>query len=533
MSAHSREAVADGGTYDYVVVGAGASGSVLAARLAERPGVTVAVFEAGGSDRRQAVRMPGRFGELFGTEHDWNYVTSGQRSLGGRQVGWPRGRILGGSASINAQMWLRGHRADYDEWGDQCPGWSFDDVEPYFRRAERRDGSNHGNVYGTSGPQWVSDLRHRNVLTDAFLEACAEAGLRPLPELNTPDNAGFGPTVVTQRWGRRWSVVDGYLRPARRRAGLRVVTGAHVSRVVLDGARAVGIEYRDSAGVRHAVTARREVVLSAGAVGSPHLLMLSGIGDPDHLAEVGVAPTHALPGVGRNLMDHASIGLYRATTEPVSLLSSRTPRNLLCYRLLRRGPLTSNVGEAVAFVTSRPDLAVPDLELLWAPVPRSYRGVSADDTHGVTVDVILLRPDSRGTITLADPRPTVAPVIDPNYLYSESDVARLVAGLRLAERLCATDALAPHLARPMEPYPGPADDRRTAEYVRRHLLTLYHPVGTCRMGVDDEAVVDPRLRVRGLAGLRVVDASVLPNLIRGHTLAPAVMLGERAADLIA
>jgi len=429
-------------------------------------------------------------------------------------------------------MWIRGHRADYDEWGEQCPGWSFADVEPYFRRAEGRQGSNTDGVYGTEGPQRVADLRHRNVLTGAFLAACAEIGLPRLPELNTPDNAGFAPTVVTQRHGRRWSVVDGYLRPALRLPGLRVVTGARVRRVLLDGPRATGVEFTDRRGVLRRASARREVVLCAGAIGSPQLLLRSGIGDPDQLTAAGVPVAHRLPGVGRNLQDHPSIGLYRETTEPVSMLDIGTWPNLLRYHLLRRGPLTSNVGEAVAFVHSDPALAAPDLELLWAPIPRSYRGVSADDTHGVTIDVILLRPESRGMVLLTDADPAAPPTIDPDYLSCPADARRLVAGLRIAERLCATEALAGRLAGPMAPYPGPVDDQRAADYLRDNLLTLYHPVGTCRMGPDPGAVVDPELRVRGLTGLRVADASVIPALPRGHTMAPAVMLGERAADLI-
>ncbi|HEX3590718.1 MAG TPA: GMC family oxidoreductase N-terminal domain-containing protein [Pseudonocardiaceae bacterium] len=522
----------DSGRYDYLIVGAGTSGSVVAAGLAERSGGTVAVFEAGRSDRRPEVKTPGRFGELFATEHDWNYVTADQRHLGGRRLVWPRGRILGGSASINAQMWVRGHRADYDEWGQQCPGWSFADVEPYFRRAERRQGSNHDGLYGTDGPQWVTDLRDQNPLTGAFLSACAESGLRELPELNTPDNTGFAPTVVTQRRGRRWSVVDGYLRPARRHTGLHVVTDAHVRRVLLAEQRAVGVEYQDGTGAVRRAMARREVVLCAGTIGSPHLLMLSGIGDPEQLAAAGVGAVHPLSGVGRNLRDHPSIGLYQATAEPVSLLHARTLPNLLRYHVLGRGPLSSNAGEAVAFIGSGPGLAAPDLELLWAPIPRSFRDVSDDDAHGITIDVILLRPDSHGRVALVDADPTVSPMVDPDYLRQESDTRRLVTGLRFAERLCATDALAARLAGPMSPYPGPVDDQAAEDYVRRHLLTLYHPIGTCRMGTDEEAVVDPTLRVRGIDGLRVVDASVLPVMPRGHTMAPAVMLAERAVDLI-
>jgi choline dehydrogenase len=518
-------------TYDYVVVGAGAAGCVLGARLSEERDASVVVLEAGGTDRLLEVQMPGGFSRLIGTEHDWNYTTSAQPGLGGRRLTWPRGKLLGGSASINAQMWVRGHRADYDEWGADCPGWSFADVEPYFRRAERRHGSNNDGVYGTDGPQWISELRHHNEMTADFLAACAELGLPRLPELNSHDNAGYAPVAVTQRRGRRWSVVDGYLRPARRRVHFNHILDARVQRILFSGKEATGVVYLAADGTVHRLTARREVILCAGAVGSPELLLRSGVGDPDQLAAVGIEPVHALPGVGTNLRDHPSIGVYWNTSEPNSLASAWSTGNVLRYRLLRRGPLTSNVGEAVAFISSGPGLSAPDLELLWAPTARSHR-TAGPVHHGVTVDVILLRPDSRGTVTLADADPESPPVIDPGYLTAPADLTRLVAGLRFAERLFDTDALGRRVATPMDPYQGTMDDRAAAEYVRQQLLTLYHPVGTCRMGTDAEAVVDTELRVRGLDGLRVADASVLPLLNRGHTLAPTVMLAERAADLI-
>ncbi|MEV0167985.1 GMC family oxidoreductase [Nonomuraea fuscirosea] len=508
--------------YDYVIVGAGSAGCVLAARLSEDPGVSVALVEAGGKDDKLEIRMPAGFAKLFKTEYDWDFTTAKQGEMSGRELYWPRGRVLGGSSSLNAQMYVRGCQLDYDQW--DIPGWAYDDVLPYFTRAERRVGSNEGGVYGTDGPVYVSELRSPNVTTAAFLQACAELGMTRLGELNGRSNEGYCPTPVTQNRGRRWSSADAYLRPAASRPNLTVLTGAAVDRVTFDGKRATGIEYGGGTRVR----ARREVVLAAGAIGSPYLLMRSGVGAADELRDAGVPVVHELPEVGKNLQDHLSSGVFVECTRPVTLTGAESIGNLLRYLVTRSGMLTTNVGEAVAFIRTSDGEPAPDIELIFAPGPFIDHGLTPPSGHGLTVGVVLLQPESRGRVGLngADV------VIDPAYLGAEADVRRLVAGLKTAKRVFATEAMKPFAGGPMAPYWAPETDEELARWVRERGETLYHPVGTCRMGTDDGSVVDPALRVRGVEGLRVVDASVMPTLNRGHTHAPAVMIGEKGADLI-
>ncbi|GII64989.1 putative GMC-type oxidoreductase [Sphaerisporangium krabiense] len=510
--------------YDYVIVGAGAAGCVLANRLSADPAVRVLLLEAGGADRRMEIRVPAAFSKLFKTRYDWNVTTAKQVEMSGRELYWPLGRTLGGSTSINAQMWVRGHRADYDGWN--LPGWSYEEVLPYFRRSERRIGSNRGGVYGTGGPMFVSELRAPNEVTLAFLRACEEAGMTRLEELNGPSNEGFSQTPVTQERGRRWSAADGYLRPAMSRPNLTVLTAAPARRVLLDGSgRATGVEY----GEGRRVTAAREVIVSAGAVGSPRLLMLSGIGDPAELRAAGVEPRHELPGVGRNLMDHLAAGIVVACPAPVTLASAESLGNLARYLFGRGGPLTSNVAEAVAFLRTTPQEPAPDIELIFAPAPFVDHGLSRPPGHGVTVGAILLQPESRGRVTL-DGEGGV--VVDPCYLTAEADVRRLAAGLARAREITETEALRPYAGGPMRPYGGERTQPELARYARETAETLYHPAGTCKMGIDDDAVVDPSLRVIGVPGLRVADASVMPTLNRGHTQAPTIMIAEKAADMI-
>ena len=520
------------GSYGYVIVGAGSAGCVLANRLSADPACRVALLEAGGPDRAREIRIPAALTKLLLTEYDWNYRTTRQPQLSDRELYWPRGKTLGGSSSMNGQAWTRGHRVDYDGWAESCPGWSYDEVLPYFQRAEHRVGSNAGGVYGTSGPQFISELRDPNPTTLAFLAACAELGMRRLGELNEPDNTGYAPTAVTQRRRLRHSAADAYLRPARRRRNLTVLTRAYAERILFDGARATGLEYRDAAGVTQQVTVSGEVILSAGTVNSPQLLMLSGIGDPEQLRAVGVEPRHELEGVGANLQDHLACGIVFHCPKPVTLFAADSRAQLARFLLARRGMLTSSVNEAVAFVRSDPALAAPDLELVWLPVPLLGEGLTPPPAHGVTLGVELLQPDSHGDIRLASGNPAEPPVIDPGYLTAESDLRGLVVGMRIAERVCDTAALRPYIGAPMAPWPGKVDDAKLATVIREYAGTAFHPVGTCRMGSDDAAVVDPELRVRGLDGLRVVDASVMPRIIRGHTHAPTVMIAERAADLI-
>lgn len=502
---------------DYVIVGAGAAGCVLAHRLSADAGVRVALLEAGERDRAQEIRIPAAFSKLFTTPYDWNYSTSKQPALGDRELYWPRGKTLGGSTSINAQMWLRGMRADYDGWG--CPGWSYDEVLPYFGRAE-------------GSPMSITSLRTPHPLSLKFLEACAEAGLPNEGKLNDAFHESYGLTPVTQRHGRRWSAADAYLRPALRRPNLSVVTGALVERVDLDGDRATGVTYRDASGTTHRVLAEREVILSAGAVNSPQLLMLSGIGDGEQLSEAGVTPRHELPGVGRHLQDHLASGLGVHCPQPITMVAAEGLPHVLRYLLLRKGMLSSNVAEGVAFLRSSAGLEAPDLELIFAPVPFIDHGRTDPPGHGITIGVVLLQPESEGRITLGSANPADPPVIDPGYLAAEADVRRLVTGLKLAHRLLETQALRPFAGGPMEPWSGAVDDESLAAHVRDHAETLYHPVGTCRMGTGGDTVVDLELKVHGLQGLRVADASVMPRINRGHTQAPAYMIGEKAADLI-
>jgi choline dehydrogenase len=515
--------------HDYIIVGAGSAGCVLAARLSEDPQVSVAIVEAGGPDDKSEIHIPAAFSKLFKTPYDWNFATSKQAELDNRELYWPRGRMLGGCSSMNAMMWVRGHEADYDGW--EVPGWSYSDVLPYFTRAERRDGSNDGGVYGTEGPIWVCEQRSPNPATAAFLAACQSAGLRRLPELNGPSNEGFAQTPVTQRGGRRWSAADAYLHPAARRPNLTVLTGEPVRRVVIEQGRAVGVEYG-----WQRLNARREVILSAGAVGSPQLLMLSGVGDPAHLAEHGIEIVVESPGVGEHLQDHLATSVLRHCPRKVTLTGAARGlgalRQLAAYLLFHRGMLTSNIGEAVAFIRSDPAQPAPDLELIFAPGPFVDHGLETPTEHGITLGVVLLQPESVGRVRLASADPAAPPQIDPGYLTGEGDLRRLVHGLRYAEKLLTEAAIRPYVGAPMDPYPGDGDDETLIRHVREHSETLYHPAGTCRMGTDDASVVDPSLRVRGVEGLRVADASIMPRINRGHTHAPSVMIGERAADLI-
>lgn len=514
--------------FDHVIVGAGSAGCVLAARLTEDPAVRVALVEAGGPDTDPAIRVPSASLTLLGTELDWGYETVPQPGIDGRSVGWPRGKVLGGSSSVNFQMWIPGCADDYDAWGRAAgPTWSWDTVRPYLRKAEHWAGTPaEGISYGDDGPVWISPPRDPDPTTAHFLRACAELGLKPMPGgLGGPHLGGSALTPLNQRHGTRWSSADGYLRPALERDNLTLLTGQQARRIVLEEGRARGVELANAR-----LMARREVILSAGAIGSPHLLMLSGIGDERELSAAGVEPRVHLPGVGRNLHDHATLDVIRHAVAPVRLADAETDRAKKQFEEDRTGPLTSNIAEAVGFFRSDGRPGPPDLEVIWAPI--AFQGDSLAD--GLTVGVVLLHPDSRGTVTLQDPDPATPPLIDPRYLSARADLERLAAGARFAERLFTTDALRPLVAGAMDPWTDGMTDDALHQHVREHTGTLFHPVGTCRMGLasDDRAVVDPELRVRNVPGLRIVDASVIPRIISGHTHAPAVMLAERAADLI-
>ncbi|MFF7381578.1 GMC family oxidoreductase N-terminal domain-containing protein [Streptomyces griseoluteus] len=521
-------------TFDYLVVGAGSAGCVVAARLAADPRTRVGLLEAGGPDRHPAIKVPAAFSALIGSKYDWDYRTAPQPGLADRVIRCPRGRVLGGSSSLNAQVYTRGHQADFDSWAASGnDGWSYKEVEPYFRRAEHRTGSNAADVYGTDGPLHVQDIRSPSAATAAFLDACAELGHTPLAELNTADTTGYGRTPATQRGGRRWSTADAYLR-SRRHPNLTVLDQMRVQRVIVRNGRAHGVETTDAKGRPRTLTAARRVVLCAGAINSPHLLMLSGIGDPRHLAEHGITCTTELPGVGMGLQDHLFAPLIVHCPQPVTLSSARSLSSVADYALRRRGPLTSNVAEAVTFLPSSPAISAPDLEVSFLPVPFINHGLEPLDWHGLTIAAVLLQPDSSGRVSLRSASPDQPPAIDPGYLTDPAgdDLRRLAEGLHIADELFRTAALAPFVGNRWYRDLDLRDPDSVEHHIRHHADTVYHPVGTCRMGNDDHAVVDPELRVRGVEGLNVVDASVMPRITRGHTHAPTVMIAERAADLI-
>ena len=505
--------------FDFIVVGAGSAGAAVAAGLSADGAHSVLLLEAGPMDSKTEVHIPAAFSKLFRTALDWNYDTEPQDTLGGRSIYWPRGRMLGGSSSLNAMMWVRGFAADYDEWATTAgEGWSWQALLPYFDRVE--------------GALSIEAQRSPRAHTSRFLRAAEQAGFAVV-EPNLPNAEGFSRTMVNQRRGARFSTADAYLKPIRARANLSVRTGAQVTRVLFEGTRATGVEYV-AGGVLRSIEARREVILSGGAVNTPQLLMLSGIGPAAELARHGIAVLVDSAEVGRNLRDHLLSGLI-VPTACDTLFAAETLPQIADYLLRRRGMLSSNVAEAYGFVRTRADLALPDIEIIFAPVPFIDEGLVAPDRHGITVGAILLQPKSSGTITLRSADPLERAVIDPNYLGEPGDRETLMAGLAIAERLLGMPALADTLdagyIRPVGAE-GLTSEERLAVALERHAHTLYHPVGTARMGTDPGSVVDERLRVRGVEGLRVADASVMPNVIRGHTNAPAIVIGERAVDLV-
>jgi choline dehydrogenase len=518
---------------DYVIVGAGSAGCVLANRLSADTRSRVTLLEAGGSDRRLEIRIPAAFGKLFKTDVDWNYTTEPEPGLDGRELYWPRGKVLGGCSSINAQMWVRGHALDYDGWAASgAKGWAYADVLHDFRRSE--DFSRGLTPWrGGMGPQRVEDLRDPNPLTRAFIRAAANAGIPENGDVNGERHEGVGATQVTQATGRRWSAADAYLKPARRRRNLGIVTGAHATRILFEGTRAVGVEYLDD-GQRRVARAEREVILAAGAVNSPQLLMLSGIGAADELRCHGIAVVADVPGVGRNLQDHLACGIAVRSRTPGTLAGAESFGQLLRWIFFRRGLLTSCVAEACAFVRVGSSAPAPDVELIFAPVAFIDHGFTKVADHAMTIGVVLLQPRSAGTIALRSANPTAPPLIQPRYLSDPGgdDLRLLVRGMTLARRLFATEPLAAHAGAPIVPPAGTDSDEAIAAVVRARAETLYHPVGTCRMGTDPGAVVDPELRVRGVEGLRVIDASVMPRIVRGHTNAPTIMIAEKAAALM-
>jgi choline dehydrogenase len=513
---------------DIIIIGAGAAGCVLADHLTRDGTNRVLLLEAGEPDRKIEFHVPAAFSKLFRTSADWNYEAEG--ALPGQTQYWPRGKTLGGSDSLNAMMYVRGVAADYDAWAAQgASGWGWEDVLPYFKRLEAQTAV-QSDAHGTQGPMHVSAPRSPSVLTHAFIEAAQSFGLPSNPDYNGASQDGVGLTQLKQYKGARWSAADAYLKPAMKRPNLTVITGAQATRILLDGKVATGVEFiRD--GQTETATAHRQVILSGGAINSPQLLMLSGVGPAAHLHEHGIEVRHDLPGVGQNLQDHPACGASYFSSQPISLFTAEHPHHLIRYLATRKGPLTSNVAEAVAFLRTRPELPAPDIELIFAPAFFMYHGFKSPKAHGFTIGSILLRPKSRGQITLHSADPLAHPRIQPNYLTAGDDLDTLVEGVRIARRV--GEAAAFDVYRKSECWPGAekTSDDDLRQFVLEQFQSLYHPIGTCRMGASDDplAVVDSTLHVRGIEHLRVVDASVMPTLIGGHTVAPTLMIAEKAA----
>ncbi len=516
--------------YDFIVIGAGSAGCVLANRLSADPARSVLVLEAGGSDRNLNVRVPAAFSKLFKTNRDWDYATEPEPTLKGRELYVPRGKMLGGSSSMNAMIYIRGRREDYDGWAASgCEGWSYDQVLPYFKRSENNERI-HDEFHGVGGDLNVADLRSPNPLSEAFVDAAAEWGLSRTDDFNGASQFGTSLYQVTQKNGRRWSAADAFLKPVMKRENLTVRTGATVTRINLTAGRATSVEFVHR-GERQLAQVTGEVVVSAGAINSPQILMLSGIGPADHLRSVGLEPLVDLP-VGERLQDHPAVLMAYESLQDVGIDDAEKPKYLLEYMLRRRGKLTSNVGEAGAFLTTRDDLRTADIQFHFAPTYFNDHGFVTRDGFALTFGPTLISVKSRGRVLLRSADPTDKVRIEGNYLDDPEDMRSLVAGVRIGREIAGQSAF--NHFRGAEIHPG-SDYQTDAEieaYIRQVVEMLYHPTGTCAMGPAGSAVVDPQLRVNGVSGLRVADASVMPEIVGGNTNAPTIMIAEKAADLI-
>ena len=524
-------------SFDYIVVGAGSAGCVLAARLTENGRHSVLLLEAGPEDRYPWIHIPIGYGKtMFHPRYNWGFYTDPDPHMGGRRLYWPRGRVLGGSSSINGLIYVRGQPEDYDHWralGNE--GWGWTDVLPHFIRMEHNS-RGASEYHGDSGPQWCSDIGARHDLMEAIIAAGAELGVPRNDDFNGARQEGVGYYQLFTRKGWRCSAAVGYLRPARKRANLEVRTEAHAMRILFEGMKATGVEYRQGGETKRA-RAAREVIVSAGAIQSPQLLMLSGIGAAKHLREFGVPVVADVPGVGENLQDHLQLRLIYRVSKPITTnddLRSITGRIRigLEWLLHRSGPLGVGINQGGLFTRLMPQARTPDIQFHFATLSADVAGGAPHPWSGCTFSVCQLRPESRGSIRLVSPDPFQPPSMQPNYLSTATDQRYAVESLRYARRLAAARALAPYLSEEHRPGAAMQSNEELLDFSRQYGQTIFHPSGTCKMGNDAMAVVDARLRVRGVAGLRVVDCSIMPTLVSGNTHAPVVMIAEKASAMI-
>ncbi|MGH6807993.1 MAG: GMC family oxidoreductase [Ensifer adhaerens] len=532
-------------TYDFIIIGAGSAGCVLANRLSADPSHKVLLIEAGGRDANPLFRLPMLMGKLFHSGiYNWHYHTEPEPFLNGRSLYWPRGKVLGGTSTINGMIYVRGNRHDYDRWAQMgSSGWSYDEVLPAFRRSEahvqRRDEYHNGE-----GELTVCRARGWNTLLDVFNEAGGQAGHPLNDDFNGADQEGFGRYDFTISKGKRCSTAYAFLRPAKNRRNLTIVTRAQTQRIIVENGRAVGVEFRQKNGIRR-VHADREVILCAGVVNSPQILMLSGIGPADELAKFNIRSVQDLPGVGKNLQDHVDCVMAYECPQPVTLYSDlradKLTWSVIQGMLFGKGIATTFPYEAGAFVKSRSDLTAPDIQLHFMPAlettanlhfPNPFKKVPVEANHGFSIRVGPVNPESRGEITLRSDNPMEPPKINANYLQTDFDVRTMIDAIRMTREIINQKAFDKYRGRELAPGPTVDSDGDMVKWLRANAMTTFHPVGTCKMGNDPMAVVDNRLKVRGIDGLRVADASIMPIISSGNTNAPAIMIGERASDFI-
>ena len=522
---------------DFIIVGAGSAGCVMAARLSEDPNTKVILLEAGGNDSNMWIHIPLGFGKTFADPRvNWCYETEPEPGAGGRKIFWPRGKVLGGSSSINGMVYIRGQHEDFDLWRQLGnTGWSSTDVLPYFKRAEHQT-RGEDEFHATGGPLCVSAVEDGHPICEAFIKACNEAGYKRNYDFNGRDQDGVGYHQTTIRNGKRCSTAVGYLHPAMKRPNLRVVTHAHTQKVLFEGKRATGVMFRQD-GQDRVASAKKEVILCGGAIGSPQIMLLSGIGPHAHLAEMGIPVVHHLPGVGQSLQDHYSAAIKLKCTQPITvndvmMSNFKKLKTGVEYVLFRKGALAAISATVALFARTRPELASPDVKLSISTFSADRPQDGLHKWSGFTLIAYQLRPESRGEVCLKSPNPADAPAIRPNYLAAETDRRAIVAGLKIGRGLLASQYMRGYIASEFKPGDAVQTDEQLLQYARENGGTVFHPTSTCKMGVDPMAVVDPELRVYGIDGLRVVDASVMPAVVSGNTNAGTIMIAEKASDLI-